>query len=92
MDRKQLIKELASRMNCRQSDAEVFIETLSEIMADCVESDEELKVRGFGTLYTIPIPERKGYDNHKKSKVIYPATKKVIFKVAGNIKGKIKYD
>ena len=87
MNRDELIKEIAERANFTQKDITLVLDTLVEIMTECVAKGDVLKVRGFGKLYSSPVPERRGHNAHTGETVLFPPSQKILFKLAENIKG-----
>jgi len=86
MNRDELIREMARRASFTIGDVEVILETLIDVMEDCIFKGEEIKVRRFGILYLQNIPERAGWNRITKSRTTYPPTKRIIFKLAENIR------
>lgn len=74
-----------------KGDVKIFLDYLVEYFEKCAENGEELKVRGFGKLTFIPIPERtisefvdkKGVRHESK---LLPSTVKVNFRLAEGIR------
>lgn len=88
-----LIEYLANGRNVKfaKMDVKEFLNGLVEFFESCAEQNEEIKIRGFGKLTFVPIPERtisefvdkKGI--YHESKVL-PPTVKVNFRLAEGIR------
>ena len=49
MNKKQLVNKIASTMGQSKADAERMFDTITQIILDCLKSDEPVKIAGFGT-------------------------------------------
>ena len=86
-----LLNYIAKTRRFTKEDVKIILEALIEFMEICAENQEVLKVRGFGKLTFIPIPERtvsefvdkKGVYHESK---ILPPTVKVNFRLAEGIR------
>lgn len=82
---------LAKKGRFTKSDTKYFLDALVEVLEELVESGTVLQVRGLGKLYYSKVPPRKisaytdkfGVDHPEKN---LPESKKVIFKLASNIR------
>lgn len=89
------IRMLANRCNYTISDTNNFLDNLISLFEECIESDTEIDVRGFGKLYIQTLPERKGFKpiTRRPGEGIamrYPEAKRVIFRLASNLRNLVK--
>ena len=49
MNKKQLVNKIASTLSQSKADAERTFDTITQIILDCLKSDEPVKIAGFGT-------------------------------------------
>jgi nucleoid DNA-binding protein len=95
LDKDLLIRTLADRCNYTISDTENFLDNLISLFGECIEKGDEIKVRGFGRLYTQTLPKRKGFKPvtgkpNEGTAMVYPETKRVIFRLASNLRSLAK--
>lgn len=82
---------LAKKGRFTKSDTKYFLDALVEVLEELVESGTVLQVRGLGKLYYSKVPPRKisaytdkfGVGHPEKN---LPESRKVIFKLASNIR------
>lgn len=78
-----------------KEDVSIFLDGFVEYLEECVANGDELKIRGLGKLYYVPIPERtiKSFTDktgkYHPEKVL-PPTIKVNFRLAENIRNLAK--
>jgi nucleoid DNA-binding protein len=88
MDKLELIKTIAEKMDTTQIESKKFLDALSEIFQETIINDDEISVPGFGKLYTVPIPEKNGFDL-KGNPTIFKKTKRAVFRVSQTWKTKL---
>jgi nucleoid DNA-binding protein len=89
----EFIHLLAARANFTIADTEEFFKALKELFLEAVQSGVEISIRGFGDLKYTTIAERTvAKTPHSQEPVTYPATKKVMFKLAENYRNVLKKD
>jgi nucleoid DNA-binding protein len=83
MNKKEIIDSLAYQKDMTKKDAEDMVNTVFDIMTDCLFNDEKVVISGFGTLNVHNRKERIGTDPNTHGKMTIPASKTVIFKPSG---------
>jgi nucleoid DNA-binding protein len=91
LDKDLLVRALADRCNYTISDTKNFLDNLISLFGECIENDTSIDVRGFGHLYIQILPERKGFKPitgkpGEGTAMWYPKTKRVIFRLASNLR------
>lgn len=81
MDKDGFVEIVAQKSGFTKGDVKVILDTMISVFTDCVKKGIEVRVRGFGHLYSQIIPARLG-----KDKVQLPETTRVIFKLAEGIR------
>lgn len=71
-------------------DVEYMWSVIEQVFAIAIEEDAILDLRGFGRLYVKDIPEFKGWDGVNKKYITKKGSKRVVFKLAENIKNSWK--
>ncbi len=97
LDKGEFIKKLADTTGYTIGDTRHFVNSLIEVFSDCVLNDIQLDIRGFGRLYIQTLKEHVGSKPTRgvkgvTEKVLYPESKRVIFKLAKNIRDCTKYE
>jgi nucleoid DNA-binding protein len=88
MDKLELIKTIAEKMDTTQIESKKFLDALSEIFQETIINNGEISVPGFGKLYTVPIPEKNGFDLNGNP-TIFKKTKRAVFRVSQAWKTKL---
>lgn len=87
----EFIHLLAARAGFTISDTEEFFKALKELFMEAIQSRIEISIKGFGDLQYRTIAERTvSRTPHSDEPVTYPATTKVIFKLAENYRDVLK--
>lgn len=81
IDKDGLIDIIAKRSDFSKGDVKVILDTIISVFEEAVKTNTEIKVRGFGHLYSQILPARLG-----KDKIQLPETIRVIFRLAENIR------
>lgn len=91
----EFIKQIAHRNNYNQGDCKKVVDTMIEILHDCIVNREEFSVRGFGQLqYSVT----EGHEGNKPTrgqkgvteKIWIPETKKVKFVLSTDLRNLMK--
>lgn len=90
----EFIRVLGEKVQFTQGDVKEILKGIIEIFEECVEQNVELKLKGFGKIKFIYIPERnvsgfytgKGEDKVWHEPKTYAPSRKVIFTLAENIR------
>lgn len=90
-----LIEFVAKSRRFTKEDVKIVLDGIVEFFETCSTNKEELKIRGFGKLHYVPIPQRKIKSFTDKNgefhpETILPPTIKVNFKIAENIRNRAK--
>ena len=93
----EFIHELANITGYTVGDTTRFVDAFIALFENCILNERKINVRGFGKLYYVSLPERKGFKPIRGiigggETQIYPAVKKVIFKLAKNLRDLLKYE
>ena len=65
MNKKQLVNKIASTLSQSKADAERTFDTITQIILDCLKSDEAVKIAGFGTY---KVAKRKARIEQRRAK------------------------
>lgn len=82
LDQDAFITLLAEKARFTKSDVKLIYDAMVEVFEQSVKEDTELRLRSFGKLYISHIPVRIGIGGK-----LFPPAKKVIFRLAENIRG-----
>ena len=86
MNKKQLVNKIASTMNQSKADAERTFDTITQIILDCLKSDEAVKIAGFGTYKVAKRKARIGRNPRTGEQIQIAASQKVKFLPAKGLK------
>jgi nucleoid DNA-binding protein len=97
LDKDGFARALADKTDYTLGDCRHFVNCLIEVFSDCILNEIPLDIRGFGHLYFQLLPERDGFKpiRGKKgegTKMHYPETTRVIFKLATNLRALAKME
>jgi len=85
--KKDFIKRVATATDVTMGDIEIILDAMITELENVVRDGDTLKVKGFGTLTSIYLPERNGYSVKEKKVIRLPAGhRRVNFKLSKNIK------
>ena len=85
MNKKQLVNKIASTLSQSKADAERTFDTITQIILDCLKSDEPVKIAGFGTYKVAKRKARIGRNPRTGEKVNTPEKKTIHFKMAKDL-------
>ncbi len=86
MNKKQLVNQIASTLSQSKADAERTFETITQIILDCLKSDEAVKIAGFGTCKVAKRKARIGRNPRTGEQIQISASQKVKFLPAKGLK------
>lgn len=90
MNRSDIIRAISAKIaTISDSDAELSIKAILDILTRTLEIDDRIEIRGFGSFQTISVPERKVRNPRTGDTAIKPATKKVKFKPGKELKNRV---
>ena len=86
MNKKQLVAKISSSMNLSKADAERQFDGITEIILNCLKSDEQVKIAGFGTYKVAKRKARVGRNPRTGEQIQIAASQKVKFLPAKALK------
>ena len=86
MNKKQLVGKISSSMNLSKADAERTFDGITEIILNCLKSDEQVKIAGFGTYKVAKRKARVGRNPRTGEQIQIAASQKVKFLPAKALK------
>ena len=86
MNKKQLVGKISSSMNLSKADAERTFDGITEIILNCLKSDEQVKIAGFGTYKVAKRKARVGRNPRTGEQIQISASQKVKFLPAKALK------
>ena len=86
MNKKQLVNKIASTTNQSKADAERMFDTITQIILDCLKSDEAVKIAGFGTYKVAKRKARIRRNPRTGEQIQIAASQKVKFLPAKGLK------
>ena len=79
MNKKQLVNKIASTLSQSKADAERTFDTITQIILDCLKSDEAVKIAGFSTYKVAKEKARIGRNPRTGEQIQISASQKVKF-------------
>ena len=86
MNKKQLVNKIASTLSQSKADAERTFDTITQIILDCLKSDEPVKIAGFGTYKVAKRKARIGRNPRTGEQIQISASQKGKFLPAKSLK------
>ncbi len=86
MNKKQLVAKISSSMSLSKADAERTFDGITEIILNCLKSDEQVKIAGFGTYKVAKRKARVGRNPRTGEQIQIAASQKVKFLPAKALK------
>jgi len=86
MNKKQLIGKISASMDLSKADAERTFDGITEIILNCLKSDEQVKIAGFGTYKVAKRKARVGRNPRTGEQIQIAASQKVKFLPAKALK------
>lgn len=90
MNKAQLVAELSRRINSTKKDAEIYLNTLIEVISNELENSGKVQLVGFGSFSVKKRAARKGRNPQTKEEIKIPATKAPVFKPGKALKDIVK--
>lgn len=90
MNKAQLVAELSQRINSTKKDAEIYLNTLIEVISNELKNNGKVQLVGFGSFSVKKRAARKGRNPQTKEEIKIPATKAPVFKAGKALKDVIK--
>ncbi len=92
MNKIELIEELAERLNVPKKEAEIFLNTLVDVITSHLKKGEEVTITGFGTFMTKFRHARQGVNPRNPSqRMQIPAVTVPKFKAGKSLKDALKH-
>ena len=86
MNKKQLMNKIATTLNQSKADAERTFDSITSLILDCLKSDEQVKIAGFGTYKVAKRKARIGRNPRTGEQIQIAASQKVKFLPAKALK------
>ena len=86
MNKTELIEEIAQRTDSSKGEAQRYIETFAETIAEALKGGEEVQITGFGKFYVRKQKAREGFNPQTKEKMRIPASKVPAFSAGAGLK------
>ena len=90
MNKKQLVKQLASKFGIKEKEAKVVVETTFDAIVNALEAGEKVQITGFGTFEVKSRSERAGRNPKTGETVTIPASKYPAFTASKSLKDSFK--
>lgn len=90
MNKKELIKAVAEKVEMSQKDVAVIVNLVFETFSTALSEGQDIKVAGFGAFKVKERAERKARNPQTQEEIVVPATKVVSFKPAKQLKDIVK--
>lgn len=82
----ELIRRISERAKYAKMDVRNIIDALGDELRASVTNGETVKIGSIGRMYSVLVPERRGWVNLKKAWMILPPTRRVTIKLSSTIK------
>ena len=86
MNKKQLVNKIAVKLNQSKADAERTVDSILNLILDCLKGDEQVKIAGFGTYKVAKRKARIGRNPRTGEQIQIAASQKVKFLPAKALK------
>ena len=86
MNKTELIEEIAQRTNSSKGEAQRYIESFEEVVAEALRGGEEIQITGFGKFYVREQKAREGVNPQTKEKMRISASKVPAFSAGKGLK------
>ena len=86
MNKTELIEEIAQRTDSSKGEAQRYVESFEEVVAEALRSGEEIQISGFGKFYVREQKAREGVNPQTKEKMRIPASKVPAFSAGKGLK------
>jgi nucleoid DNA-binding protein len=86
LDKDAVVSLIAERESFAKKDVKTILDSLIQIFEESALSETEISVRGFGKLTFSVLPARKGYNKQTGEMIDLPPVKRILFRLAENIR------
>jgi DNA-binding protein HU-beta len=86
VNKTELIEEIAQRTDSSKGEAQRYVESFEEVVAEALRSGEEIQITGFGKFYVREQKAREGVNPQTKEKLRIPASKVPAFSAGKGLK------
>jgi DNA-binding protein HU-beta len=86
VNKTELIEEIAQRTDSSKGEAQRYVESFEEVVAEALRSGEEIQITGFGKFYVREQKAREGVNPQTKEKMRIPASKVPAFSAGKGLK------
>ena len=85
MTKAEIVEKIADKTGFTLHETRQVVEQFLEEVFNCLNRDDQLEVRGFGTFKVKNFRERKARNPRSNEEITVPARKKAIFKVSNEL-------
>ena len=86
MNKTELIEEIAQRTNLSKGEAQRYMESFEEVVAEALRGGEEIQITGFGKFYVREQKAREGVNPQTREKMRIAASKVPAFSAGKGLK------
>jgi DNA-binding protein HU-beta len=86
VNKTELIEEIAQRTDSTKGEAQRYVESFEEIVAEALRSGKQIQITGFGKFYVREQKAREGVNPQTKEKMHIPASKVPAFSAGKGLK------
>ena len=86
MNKTELIEEIAQRTDSSKGEAQRYVESFEEVVAEALRSGKQIQITGFGKFYVREQKAREGVNPQTKEKMHIPASKVPAFSAGKGLK------
>ena len=86
MNKTELTEEIAQRTDSSKGEAQRYVESFEEVVAEALRGGEEIQITGFGKFYVREQKAREGVNPQTKEKMRIPASKVPAFSAGKGLK------
>ena len=90
MTKTELIKKISKKHDLPKSRAEIIVNTIFDTMAETLEDDDRIEIRGFGSFVNRKYGTRRGRNPKTGESIPIPAKKLPFFKTGKELKAKLQ--
>jgi DNA-binding protein HU-beta len=86
VNKTELIEEIAQRTDSTKGEAQRYVESFEEVVAEALRSGKQIQITGFGKFYVREQKAREGVNPQTKEKMHIPASKVPAFSAGKGLK------
>jgi DNA-binding protein HU-beta len=86
VNKTELTEEIAQRTDSSKGEAQKYMESFEEVVAEALRGGEEIQITGFGKFYVRQQKAREGVNPQTKQKMHIPASKVPAFSAGKGLK------